>query len=59
MTYEEIKACKYTLAVFSETLRLYPSVPNNFKVCCRDEVFPDGMGGCSFNVADVALFLYF
>ena len=41
-TYEEIKGMKYANAVFSETLRLHPSVPKNIKEAIVDEVLPDG-----------------
>lgn len=42
-TYEEIKGMKYANAVFSETLRLHPSVPKNAKQAVKDEVLPDGV----------------
>jgi cytochrome P450 len=42
LTYERINQLKYTEAVFSETLRLYPSVPKDGKVAIRDDVLPDG-----------------
>ena len=33
---------KYANAIFSETLRLHPSVPKNIKQAVVDEVLPDG-----------------
>ena len=33
--YENTKKFQYTHATFYETLRLYPSVPNNFKVIIK------------------------
>ena len=32
----------FTMAVFNETLRLYPPVPVELKECTRDTTFPDG-----------------
>ncbi|KAI8336321.1 cytochrome P450 [Chlamydoabsidia padenii] len=40
--YEEIKQMKYANAVLHETLRLYPSVPNNQKYALNDDIWPDG-----------------
>ncbi|KAJ3118678.1 hypothetical protein HDU96_010008 [Phlyctochytrium bullatum] len=39
-TYEEVSSLKYITAVFYETLRLYPSVPANFKVA---DILPGGI----------------
>ncbi|KAF9437246.1 hypothetical protein BGZ76_001484 [Entomortierella beljakovae] len=42
-TYESTKLQKYTEACFHETLRLYPSVPKNTKICVEDDVLPGGI----------------
>ncbi|KAI8810823.1 cytochrome P450 [Cladochytrium replicatum] len=43
MSYEEMtNRFPYANAIFMETLRLYPSVPANFKTAVVDEVLPDG-----------------
>ncbi|KAF9917364.1 Protein kinase alk2, partial [Lobosporangium transversale] len=42
-TYDSIKQQKYVEACFYETLRLYPSVPQNIKVCVQDDVLPGGI----------------
>ncbi|KAF9946040.1 hypothetical protein BGZ72_000743 [Mortierella alpina] len=41
-TYETTKQQKYAEACLYETLRLYPSVPQNMKVCVADDVLPGG-----------------
>ncbi|KAF9208174.1 hypothetical protein BGZ49_009571 [Haplosporangium sp. Z 27] len=41
-TYESTKNQKYAEACLYETLRLYPSVPQNIKVCVEDDVLPGG-----------------
>ncbi|KAF9114953.1 hypothetical protein BGX27_009383 [Mortierella sp. AM989] len=41
-TYESTKQQKYAEACFHETLRLYPSVPQNLKLCVEDDVLPGG-----------------
>ncbi|KAF9939472.1 hypothetical protein BGZ65_010401 [Modicella reniformis] len=41
-TYESTKQQKYAEACFLETLRLYPSVPQNIKVCVEDDILPGG-----------------
>ncbi|KAF9146091.1 Protein kinase alk2 [Mortierella sp. GBA39] len=41
--YESTKQQKYAEACFLETLRLYPSVPQNLKQCVQDEVLPGGV----------------
>ncbi|KAG0325682.1 hypothetical protein BG004_003156 [Podila humilis] len=41
-TYEATKLLKYTEACFHETLRIFPSVPQNVKVCVEDDVLPSG-----------------
>ncbi|CAE8643414.1 unnamed protein product, partial [Polarella glacialis] len=40
--YEEINRLPYVQAVLHEALRLYPSVPLDFKVAADDDVWPDG-----------------
>lgn len=40
--YDDIKSMVYTSAVVKETLRLYPSVPKDGKMCMKDDVWPDG-----------------
>ncbi|CAG8795679.1 3273_t:CDS:2, partial [Dentiscutata erythropus] len=42
-SYNDIKRFKYTNATFYETLRLYPSVPKNGKVCVKDNILPNGV----------------
>ncbi|XP_068664622.1 cytochrome P450 86B1-like [Aristolochia californica] len=39
---EELKKMVYIQAALSEALRLYPSVPIDFKEVLEDDVFPDG-----------------
>jgi len=41
-TYETTKQQKYAEACLHETLRLYPSVPQNMKICVQDDVLPGG-----------------
>ena len=42
-TVEEVKKMHYLHAALSETLRLYPSVPINYKEVIQDEVLPNGV----------------
>ncbi|KAF9940795.1 hypothetical protein BGZ75_005922 [Mortierella antarctica] len=42
-TYESTKLQKYAESCFYEALRLYPSVPKNFKTCVEDDVLPSGV----------------
>ncbi|KAF9901948.1 hypothetical protein EC991_005465 [Linnemannia zychae] len=42
-TYETVQAQKYTKACFFETLRLYPSVPQNIRSVLEDDVLPGGI----------------
>ena len=41
-TYEQVKNMKYANAVFSETLRLWPSIPKLIRTARRDVTLPDG-----------------
>jgi cytochrome P450 len=41
-TYTKVKGLKYAQAVFSETLRLHPSVPFTVKLAQEDDVLPNG-----------------
>lgn len=41
-TPNELKKMEYLQAALSECLRLYPSVPMDFKEALEDDVFPDG-----------------
>ncbi|TPX55746.1 hypothetical protein PhCBS80983_g05075 [Powellomyces hirtus] len=41
-SYDQIKLMKYAKAVFSEALRLYPSVPREAKFAVKDITLPDG-----------------
>ncbi|KAG0325089.1 Protein kinase alk2 [Podila humilis] len=42
-TYETTKQQKYAEACLNETLRLYPPVPQNLKVCVQDDILPGGV----------------
>ena len=42
--YEAITKRVYLKAALTETLRLYPSVPTDFKTALKDDVLPDGTG---------------
>ena len=42
VTFDAMGRLKYLEAVFSETLRLYPSVPKDGKIAVKDDVLPDG-----------------
>ncbi|KAG9064688.1 hypothetical protein KI688_002947 [Linnemannia hyalina] len=42
-TYEAVQAQKYTKACFFETLRLYPSVPQNIRCVLEDDTLPGGI----------------
>ena len=40
----QLKSCSYLQHVIQETLRLYPSVPFNARICVQDTVLPTGGG---------------
>ncbi|KAL0294778.1 UNVERIFIED_CONTAM: cytochrome [Sesamum radiatum] len=42
ITEEALDKMQYLHAALSETLRLYPAVPSDGKVCFSDDTFPDG-----------------
>lgn len=44
ITFESLKRCTYLRHVLNETLRLYPTVPNNFRFATRDTTLPRGGG---------------
>ncbi|EGW34592.1 uncharacterized protein SPAPADRAFT_134963 [Spathaspora passalidarum NRRL Y-27907] len=44
ITFETLKQCEYMKAVINECLRLYPSVPQNFRIATRDTTLPHGGG---------------
>ncbi|AOW01094.1 hypothetical protein B0I72DRAFT_168410 [Yarrowia lipolytica] len=44
LSFESLKRCEYLRYVLNEGLRLYPSVPMNFRVATRDTTLPKGGG---------------
>ena len=44
ISFETLKSCEYLKAVINETLRIYPSVPHNFRVATRNTTLPRGGG---------------
>ncbi|KAK6457023.1 cytochrome P450 52A6 [Scheffersomyces xylosifermentans] len=44
ITFESLKRCEYLKVVLNEVLRLYPSVPINFRCATKDTVLPTGGG---------------
>ncbi|KAJ5085589.1 hypothetical protein N7532_010360 [Penicillium argentinense] len=43
-TYDQVRNLKYAKYCVNETLRLYPSVPNNAKMATKDTILPVGGG---------------
>jgi cytochrome P450 len=44
ITFESLKKCEYLKALLNEVLRMYPSVPQNFRVAQKDTSLPRGGG---------------
>ncbi|KAK6457433.1 cytochrome P450 alkane hydroxylase [Scheffersomyces xylosifermentans] len=44
ITFDSLKRCEYLKAFLNEVLRLYPSVPQNFRVAVKDTTLPRGGG---------------
>ncbi len=44
ISFESLKLCEYLKAVLNECLRLYPSVPQNFRVATKNTTLPRGGG---------------
>jgi cytochrome P450 len=44
ITFESLKKCEYLKAVINEALRLYPSVPINFRTVTKNTTLPRGGG---------------
>lgn len=41
-TFDQLRDMQYLQAAISESMRLYPPVPVDTKICLRDDVMPDG-----------------
>ena len=46
---DDVREMHFTQAVLQETLRLWPSVPIDIKVCVKDDVLPDGLNVAAGN----------
>lgn len=44
ITFESLKRCEYLKAVINEGLRMYPSVPQNFRIAQKNTTIPKGGG---------------
>ncbi|EGV60598.1 cytochrome P450 52A12 [Yamadazyma tenuis ATCC 10573] len=44
ITFESLKKCEYLKAVINEALRMYPSVPQNFRITNKNTTLPRGGG---------------
>jgi cytochrome P450 len=44
ITFESLKRCEYLKAFLNETLRIYPSVPRNFRIATKNTTLPRGGG---------------
>lgn len=44
ITFESLKKCEYLKWILNEVLRMYPSVPMNFREATKDTVLPTGGG---------------
>ncbi|CAH2354609.1 cytochrome P450 52A12 [[Candida] railenensis] len=44
ITFESMKRCDYLKAILNEVLRMYPSVPSNFRIATKNTTLPKGGG---------------
>jgi cytochrome P450 len=44
ISFESLKKCEYLKAFINETLRMYPSVPQNFRIATKNTTLPKGGG---------------
>ena len=44
VSFAQLKSCTYLQRVINETLRLYPSVPFNARICVQNTILPTGGG---------------